>query len=981
MDKRKVLRVIVAIIATISALVTLASFGANLPISPFSPVPFSTPISADTNGSTTVVADDKARRLLILDDQYRLTDIVSFDSLNSPIDAVTDVCAARDAIYVVGKRYYKGSDLIQQERVVRYDFRGQNPTIVYETKESVSPTRTIVGICDSGQDVIITLHETDVRTEKSEVVFTRIGKDIDSSEVIKSYDTDIAMVYDSGYSFNNKQFAIISPRGIINDNMSGDDVPDFGDKTLLAIDITEDGRIIVSDDVTGNLFLVDDTSQPKLFANGRRFDQLHANGDWVCACNGESNTVCLYDLDGNKRTEFSEAALATPLKLYVAVAQTCRAILVLLLVWGIIHCARIVIKGGVHGVGALFAATSVVVAIAIAIGYTSYGSYQESRSIRANEVNAFADYLDTIAPSFSDDMAVCGKRDAFKRDGEQLQKSFDALYHIDNTVGSLCDSANYNGIGSYFAVYARDDKGVFYLYDSTIEHVMGTGTISPSMLPAIEEAFTPGTDTSQIRIGQTARDDSQYRLVSIPSPDGSSIAGVIEIGSRAKSFETSIRDSIMERVITLLAILLVVYISYVEIRECGKCLLSYRELQRNNARDSLAVLTRPFSFLVTTLSSIDAVMSTLIAKELLQSTPEAGNTMMVALPALMLGLGMAFGHAAYGFLGPRVELRRLMSRSAALMAVGALCAMMAVGMGTYWMYCVAKLAMAIPFGLLYTLGYSLPRRAETPDVQALAAGGIKRTDTSAAAFGTVLGAFAASTLGNEWVYVVMAVASVVVMAFALVLFPANGKPLEHERNRNVDTRTLLRRFLLSRETLADTLLIMLPATIAAGYSSFVFPLYSSEIGLTTATINNLCVLGQLVVFVCISSIERFEGRYGKWLVSIVAVALLGATFLLFSLNNTVGWAVAAIALIGVFKKASDGWKAMWLKSAGKYGLPAGKATGAMFATNGIELVIRPVVLGAIVSHGSVASLVLGILCAACAGLFWLVTRHTVLKET
>ena len=56
MDKRKVLRIIVAIIATISALVTLASFGANLPLSPFSPVAFSTPIAADTNGSTTVVA-------------------------------------------------------------------------------------------------------------------------------------------------------------------------------------------------------------------------------------------------------------------------------------------------------------------------------------------------------------------------------------------------------------------------------------------------------------------------------------------------------------------------------------------------------------------------------------------------------------------------------------------------------------------------------------------------------------------------------------------------------------------------------------------------------------------------------------------------------------------------------------------------------------------------------------------------------------
>jgi hypothetical protein len=152
--------------------------------------------------------------------------------------------------------------------------------------------------------------------------------------------------------------------------------------------------------------------------------------------------------------------------------------------------------------------------------------------------------------------------------------------------------------------------------------------------------------------------------------------------------------------------------------------------------------------------------------------------------------------------------------------------------------------------------------------------------------------------------------------------------------------------------------------------------------LSTATINNLCVLGQLVVLVCIPLIESLESRHGKWSVSISAVALLGATFLLFLLNNTLYWAVFAIALVGVLKKASDGWKGMWLSSAKKHGLPAGKATGAMFATNSVELVIRPLMLGFLVTQESrSAPLVLGVLCVLCALFFFVSTRSTVLRNT
>ncbi len=982
MNKRTIIRIVVGIIAVISTLVTLASFGTVLPSSPFSPIALETPVASDSNGDITLVADKEARRLLVLNDKHQLTAIVSLDSLNSPVDAITDVCISNNALYVCGVRHYKGGDLIEQERIVRYDMKGRNSSIVYETKKSVSIVRSIVSIFDSDRGAIAAVYREDEEENKASIDFVQLADTTDSANVISSYDLEVPLVHDVGFSYELNDFIIVGPQGLINDAMFGSDAFALDNKTLLAVDMTKNGTVIVSDDISGDLFLVDESMKAIPFAKGHRYEHLHANESLVCGCSSGNNMIGIYDFSGNPVTEFSTVPLDPLLSFYVAIAWACRIALVALLVWAIIHWARAVIKDGIGGLGALFASTTVVVSMAIALGYASYGSYKQSLSIRANEINTFADYLKEVSPKLRDDLVLCGKRDAFRRSDSSFVEAYNALSNVDDIVGSLCTSANTNEVGSYFAVYAKDEKGIFYLYDSAMENVMGTSSNNPSTTPNIEAAFSPETMSDDLHKGQSLYDETQYRLVSIPSADSTSIVGVIEIGSSQKSFEATLRDTLLERTIAILAILLVVYISYVEIRHCGRCLLTYRELQRSNAKDSLAVLTRPFSFCVTTLSSIDAVMSTLIAKALLQQTSHAGNAMLVALPAVMLGLGMAVGHAAYGFFGPRIELRKLMARSAAIMALGALAAMMAVGKGSFELYCAAKLTMALPFGLLYTLSYSLPRRAETPEVQQLAAGGIKRTDTSAAAFGTVLGAFAASTLGNAWVYVVVALASLAVMMFALMLFPANGKPLERERNRDENTRIILRRFLFSRETLADTLLIMFPATIAAGYNSFLFPLFSSNVGLSTATINNLCVLGQLVVLVCIPLIESLESRHGKWSVSISAVALLGATFLLFLLNNTLYWAVFAIALVGVLKKASDGWKGMWLSSAKKHGLPAGKATGAMFATNSVELVIRPLMLGFLVTQESrSAPLVLGVLCVSCAILFFATTRSTVMRNT
>ena len=75
--------------------------------------------------------------------------------------------------------------------------------------------------------------------------------------------------------------------------------------------------------------------------------------------------------------------------------------------------------------------------------------------------------------------------------------------------------------------------------------------------------------------------------------------------------------------------------------------------------------------------------------------------------------------------------------------------------------------------------------------------------------------------------------------------------------------------------IAIALFVVLPVTVAAGYASFLFPIYSDNLGLLKSDINNIYVLGQLIVYVCIDSILGAERHRGAHRLVTMSIVLLG----------------------------------------------------------------------------------------------------------
>lgn len=987
MKTGRLAHIVLTVLAVLAAAMLFVTYGTVLLSTPFSTIRLDGPIAADSNGTSTAIVDTDSSRALILNAEGDLTGVVSCTTIDSPFNAITDVRIVDEFVFLAGVSFAPDSDMIENERVAYYDKGGNFQGVVFERPGTGATTSSIKSLSSAPDGVALACvtipdFDPDGPATQTQIEFNLITAD--EVHQLDTVNTDIMLLHDVTFSpANANHYVTLDAFGALKDSVSEHATQLYSGHVFTTIDIDDAGVVYACDDKTGGLYKIDPaSSNANLLVSGDgRYHEVHENEGTISLSSMDADKVTICDTTGAIASEFTEVKPSAGFSIRMLLVWVSGIYLVILaVVLAVRKLYRLLKEGRTEGFGPMFLAVAVVSAISIAIASLSFSSYQNSLQLRANEINMCADYLETITPDLSEPMGAIKSRDALREEGDAFSDNADNILKAIQPAFTLVNSASSNGIGMYFNLYGRDDKGIYYLYGSADEYVLGTSA-SPSDGGKLEEAFEKNLDGEHdLLSGRTLRDATQYRLVQIPTPDRNGVAGVIEIGSKMRSLESSLAGDQAQRILALLVMVLVVYLAYAELRACSRCLFAYQQRQQADTTGAIAMLTRPFTLAITLLSSIDSVMTVLIARDLLARSDLGTSSPFLALPAVMLGLGLIIGHGLYSITGSRVGLRRLITRGALAMFACACLTGAAVAYGNFWLYCAAKLAMSVPFGLLYTLGFSLPRLANGDDERITAAGGVIRTDTSGAALGMVLGGYAAQGLGNGWVYALVAIACIPLVIMALNLLPRGVAPLESMAQPE-PSEGQVRSFLRTPMALAIALLVVLPATVAAGYASFLFPLFSVDLGLSKSDINNIVVLGQLIVFVCINQIDRLKASYGILHVTVSALALLGAVFLLFSVNTTLVWSFAVIALVALLCKSTENWKALWMAAAAEADVATGRATSAMFSTRSLALVAQPFILGALLgATDSVAVIVIGVFCLVCAALFTQFTRQSFLKD-
>lgn len=501
------------VFAVLTALAVIAfvgfvtTFGYPLPSTPTQPFELSGPVHADSDGTHTVIIDQQSRRLLILNKDDQLEDIVSFDSLGRHIDAATDVCIHGDTIWLSGIKYQEDSDTIASERVVMYTVSGDYVTTVYEAKRSNTARPSIKSLTSSKDGAIMGYEEHDPEDpEASTVVFVSLYNE-EAHEIARSRVTDRSII-DMSYCENDGTFVALSARGIINDDDESQKIENYERYLFTCIDFVDYGRLFASDDVSGNLYYIDDNNEPVLVGEGEGFSDIHINGSYLTACADSENSIVLVNLDDSSTRAISDLNLTSSLAFSVWCAWATRIYLICFIVLCLVAKLVSAIRAGNHaGIATFVSAVVVSGTFVLGVAYTSYGTFTTALQTRENIIGSYAEYFFLTDSNLADGVKALGSRAAL-RESKMLETAQKCYEQIEEQVGFLVRSSSAHGVGTYAIVYGLDEQGIYHLYDSAEEHIVGRSLTSPDKLKNVEATFGSEDFDDSIKHGYTLRDST-----------------------------------------------------------------------------------------------------------------------------------------------------------------------------------------------------------------------------------------------------------------------------------------------------------------------------------------------------------------------------------------------------------------------------------------------------------------------------------------
>ena len=415
------------VLAVLCALATAASFGMVFPPSFFEPVAIDGPTVFDTDGMLSVVVDSGSKRVLILNSRHKLPGIVSCNEIDSPLESVTDACVSNGKVYLAGVVYKTDSDVIEHERVVAYGTSGRSGKIVYECEESGHQLPAIKTL-DNAEDGVFVVRVRGAASPTLLATMEIVHVGHKDTEVVNTSTWATPLLHDVGYSAKNNVLRALDMRGVLEDEIT--DAAGSSSKTgenantgtwddakyaalkdcvFTSIDVADDGTTYLYDDTTNSIRRLKSNGTLKRVLGKKGCGSLHVNGDVLGVCNHTGNSVGFCKLDGSGFVELSEVEMSSRLRTLMALVMGCRLYVCLFVAVAILlKTISLVRQGQTEGIGPMFGSIVVVLVMAMAIGYISYGSYKAMGRVRANEINTFADYVDMISSQLSEDIAKCG---------------------------------------------------------------------------------------------------------------------------------------------------------------------------------------------------------------------------------------------------------------------------------------------------------------------------------------------------------------------------------------------------------------------------------------------------------------------------------------------------------------------------------------------------------------------------------------------
>lgn len=859
----------------------------------------SSPLVMDATDDLNVIVDSQGERLLFTDSTMHIIKSINVNKAKK-IDTVNDVKISDRYVYVCGTTRAADRTIITGGKILRYTKTGKFVDVVYEIEDPVAEEvlPCILDVEVSGDKVYV-LSIADRTTGE----FTLEQILPEQKEILRCRDS--LPLYTADYNAANKRISTVNIFGFRTQyDVENQEVLTFDNEpgTLCSVYLNTDSYGDFRSDCLNRTSYLNDSAT----ITDTLIQAANADGNKISFCDMHDNSAGIYDMAAKQLVRYYELPYSA--KVFVINLVICLAylyIVIFILLKIIMGLRSLIIAKDFIKLKAIFGVTVTFFAITgVVIFYTKqlYNTQIESmkllvESICASVANtaddSFLDKVNEFDYDSNTDTATYFERIMTYAEIDDFFKK-----KLDGIPVEECD---------YFIYSSLTDPKSPIVYSTLLNYQIG---MPIDMLNGNYDA----AKSDRVQIIESAQSLAMCYDQPVKDPEGN-VVGDLIYGINYRAYRDRLRQNCLELILTLLVAASGFYMLFTE----AKSLRQTVSFKKKQLADKLAVnesvYSRQFGFLCYFCTSIDAIVAALVIRDLCNSSglPASMTVAFIsALPMIMYGASV-IGSLIYTVLISKIPVRRYSSICAAVMIIMALGEAFGVQIGSIAVFFAARFIFYIFQENIYVLVVVLPTKAPTEEVRFEYHKSVTWSSVSSGILAGILGGYLAQYLGNTSIYVAVALVSVCIMIFVLLIFPKGAfyghddSSTEAKAETKAEAKLTFKqvfKFLTSPYILGYMLFLCLPQSIFRNYKSVLFPLVSAEYDLSKVMISNLYIIARTVNLL----ISSFTGKATKGLDMRKGAALImigcGLMFSGFTFVNPLVWAIVMIVVTDMYVKSS-----------------------------------------------------------------------------
>lgn len=922
---KTVFRIALMTVAVLGIIGVLFSLGKYIALPPSLSVTVQDASESVQNDACGAIVDESGARVIIRNKQGEVSTILGGNLLFSQTTSYGSIAVQDDSLYVQETEYDSRSGLILHDKVVCYSVNGKAQGTVLDISYD---------------------EHADPRNETSILgIFIVDGE-------------GVALVSGDGYGSVAK---ISFPLGVDDSVTKSDDNQQI---SLASLPSGEDAYDSYIEPTSGDIYVLGTLGNAFRYdASTDTFENVAIEG------HAEQSSLIVASEDGRASIgQVAEEGITISFAPLFALRQVwfwiglaiVLALFVTFCVRGVVHAAKqhdfSRLKMAVASVGVLIAACAIV---------ALYASEMNNQAVQDRETLLETAVLLTYE---NDGDAYASTLEEFNDTGACTPSAYQmASSSLQNYLRTLSQT----GSMVAFTLFAIDDDNEYAIADSSRSVIVGAkGSASPT---ALTEILEPDTNVATGTYNN-AWGSFTFASYAIRDDAGATI-GVLAAYSDAALFSASLLAKQLTLLATLLSVAIAVAFLVSEARMWGKSLEKLRIMTRDGDPHPEVAIARPLFFLSCSGDCVAAMLSVLIARDLLQAAGQANDELLMSLPLLANALGLLAGGALYTALSRRFSRRRTIAITQPLACISYLLAALAVALGSFPLFILFLFAASAFVKPSILFAAALPLRARDEDSCSAANESLATAGISVASLCTLAAGGVSTVFGNASVYVLASVFPLLAMGLVLAKTP-NHETAESTTQPRKTTWKALFGFAANPQLIILMVCVIGTLSISQGYKSYLFPLILADNGLTKTDFASVFVICNAIAFFLSPSLSKAGSRLGRRRLAVVSLAVLSVTFFGFLLNTTLAWAVVALAVTLVCGKVGTPcWKTLWPRATDNSDMPKEDSYVLLDAADKGFDTLRGPVWGALATMGqATACVAFAAFCAVTAAVFALTTR-------